>query len=186
MATTADIRNGMVITYKDQLMKVVSFLHVKPGKGGAFVRTRLKNVISGNVVDVTFRSGERIDPVRLESREMQVLYFQEDSFVFMDLENYEQVQVPRKVLEEDSKFIQDGLTVELEFVDSKVIGIKLPVFVEMKVTETEPGFRGNTATGGSKPAVLETGHTVAVPLFVSVGDMLRIDTRTGEYVERVK
>ncbi len=186
MATTADIRNGMVFEYKGQRMKVIQFLHVKPGKGGAFVRTKLKNIITGQVVDVTFRSGEKIKPIYVESKEMQYLYGDDVSYVFMDMKTYNQINVPLKVIEEERKFLKEGEMVELTLVDEDVIGIKLPVFVELEVTETDPGMRGDTATGGTKPATLETGFTVTVPLFINVGDMIKVDTRTGEYVERRK
>jgi len=185
MATTADIRNGMVIDYKGHRMKIISFLHVKPGKGGAFVRTKLKNIVSGQVMDVTFRSGERINPVRLESREMQYLYTDGDSVVFMDLDSYEQIYVTRELLGKEGQYIIEGMTVEVDSINSEVIGIKTPVFVELKVTETDPGIRGNTATGGTKSAIVETGLSITVPLFVNIGDVVKIDTRTGEYVERV-
>lgn len=185
MATTAEIRNGMVIDYKGRLMKVVSFLHVKPGKGGAFVRTKLKNVISGQVIDVTFRSGERISPVRIESKGMQYLYSDEEFLVFMDLETYEQISVPEEIAGDNRRYLKEGMTVTVNSTGNEVIGIEPPIFVELEVTQTEPGVRGDTATGGSKSAVLETGLTVNVPLFVDVGDLLKIDTRTGEYVERI-
>ena len=186
MATTADIRNGTVIDRKGQRMKVVSFLHVKPGKGGAFVRTKLKNVVTGQVVDVTFRSGERIDLVRLESKEMQFLFREMDAFVFMDLDTYEQIHVPAEIVGEEGQYVTEGMTVGVDSVGDEIIGVRPAVFVELEVTDTEPGIRGNTATGGTKPAVLETGLTVTVPLFVNTGDVLKIDTRTHEYVERVK
>lgn len=186
MATTADIRNGMVIRHRGNLMKIVSFLHVKPGKGGAFVRTKLKNVVTGQVIDVTFRSGEKLDQVRLESRPMQYLYADGESLVFMDMETYDQVEVPRGVVERESRLLKEGTVVDVESVGSEVIGVTLPVFVELEVANAEPGVRGNTAAGGTKPVVLESGLTVSVPLFVDVGDVVRIDTRTGEYVERVK
>lgn len=185
MATTANIRNGMVIDYKSHRMKVISFLHVKPGKGGAFVRTKLKNIVSGQIIDVTFRSGERIIPVRLESQKKQYLYHDGDSFIFMDLDTYEQITVPTEVVGEEGRYLKEGMTVEVDSIDNEVIGIKPQVFVELEVTDTEPGIRGNSATGGSKSAVLETGLTVTVPLFVTIGNILKIDTRTGEYVERV-
>ena len=186
MATAADIRNGLVIDHEGQHMKVVSFQHVKPGKGGAFVRTKLKNIISGKIVDVTFRSGQRISPVRLESRDMQYLYGDGDSFVFMDLDSYEQMSIPKGVMGDGSYYVKEGMTLEVSSIGTEIVAVRPPVFVELEVTETDPGNRGNTASGGTKPAVLETGLTVTVPLFVKVGDVLRIDTRSGGYVERVK
>lgn len=157
MATTADIRNGMVIEYKGDLMKVISFLHVKPGKGGAFVRTRLKNVVTGQVIDVTFRSGEKLKEVRLESRPMQFLYANGDSLIFMDMETFDQVPVPREVMERESTLLKEGTTVDVESVEDEVVGVTLPVFVELEVSDAEPGVRGDTAAGGSKPVVLESG-----------------------------
>ncbi|MFQ6616901.1 MAG: elongation factor P [Fidelibacterota bacterium] len=186
MATTADIRNGMVFEHKGDLMKIISFLHVKPGKGGAFVRTKLKNVVTGQVMDVTFRSGEKLKEVRLESRQMQFLYANGESLIFMDTETFDQVQVPRDVVESETDLLKEGTVVDVESVGDRIIGVTLPVFVELEVSDAEPGVRGNTASGGSKPVMLESGLTVNVPLFVDVGDVLRIDTRTGEYVERVK
>lgn len=186
MTTTADIRNGMVITHKGHLMKIVSFLHVKPGKGGAFVRTKLKNVVTGQVLDVTFRSGEKLNEVRLETRQMQYLYANGESLFFMDMETFEQVQVSRGRMERESRLLKEGTVVDVELVENDIIGITLPVFVELAVTKAEPGVRGNTAAGGSKGVELESGHVVNVPLFVGKGDRVKIDTRTGEYVERVK
>lgn len=186
MATTADIRNGMVVEYKGDLMKIISFLHVKPGKGGAFVRTKLKNVVTGQVIDITFRSGEKLNEVRLESRQMQYLYSNGESLIFMDTETFEQIQVPREAVERESGLLKEGTLVDVESVGDEIIGINLPVFVELAVRRAEPGVRGNTATGGSKAVELESGLSVNVPLFIDVGDILKIDTRTGEYVERVR
>ena len=186
MATTADIRTGLVIEYKGHRMKIVEFLHVKPGKGGAFVRTKLKNIVTGQVMDVTFRGGEKLTTVRVESHRMQSLYDEGDSFVFMNTDTYEQISVQEKLISEEMALIKEGTMVDLTFIGDEVIGISPPLFVELEVTESEPGIRGNTATGATKPATLETGHSVNVPLFVDIGDRLKIDTRTGEYVERVK
>ncbi len=186
MATTADIRTGLVIEYKGHRMKIVEFLHVKPGKGGAFVRTKLKNIVTGQVMDVTFRGGEKLTTVRVESHRMQYLYDEGDSFVFMNTDTYEQISVQEKLISEEMALIKEGTMVDLTFIGDEVIGISPPLFVELEVTESEPGVRGNTATGATKPATLETGHSVNVPLFVDIGDRLKIDTRTGEYVERVK
>ena len=186
MATTADIRTGLVIEYKGHRMKIVEFLHVKPGKGGAFVRTKLKNIVTGQVMDVTFRAGEKLITVRVESHRMQYLYDEGDSFVFMNTKTYEQIFVQRELMAEEILLIKEGTMVDLTFIGQEVIGISPPLFVELEVTKSEPGVRGNTATGATKPATLETGHSVNVPLFVDIGDRLKIDTRTGEYVERVK
>ncbi|MEE2876190.1 MAG: elongation factor P [Candidatus Neomarinimicrobiota bacterium] len=186
MATTSDIRTGLVIEYKGHRMKIVQFLHVKPGKGGAFVRTKLKNIVTGQVMDVTFRGGEKLTTVRVEKHRMQYLYDEGDSFVFMNADTYEQIFLLRELIAEEMSFIKEGTMVDLTFIGDEVIGISPPLFVELEVTESEPGVRGNTATGATKPATLETGHNVNVPLFVDIGDRLKIDTRTGEYVERVK
>lgn len=167
-------------------MKIVEFLHVKPGKGGAFVRTKLKNIVTGQVMDVTFRAGEKITPVRVEKHRMQYLYSENGSYVFMNLETYDQVPVPAGLVSEEIAFIKEGTSADVTFIEEEVIGIAPPVFVELEVAESDPGVRGNTATGATKPAKLETGLTVNVPLFVNIGDRLKIDTRTGEYVERVK
>ena len=167
-------------------MKIISFLHVKPGKGGAFVRTKLKNVITGQVVDETFRGSAKIKPVRLESKNMQYLYSDGDNFVFMDMDTFEQLSIPNEVVGDIKAFLKDGMMVKIQSIEGDVIGLEPPVFVELEVTDTEPGVRGNTATGATKPAKLETGHTVTVPLFVNQGEILKVDTRTGKYVERVK
>ncbi|MDP7653785.1 MAG: elongation factor P [Candidatus Marinimicrobia bacterium] len=186
MATTSDIRNGMVIEHKGRRMKIISFLHVKPGKGGAFVRTKLKNVVTGQVVDETFRGGAKIKEVRLQAKNMQYLYSDGDSFVFMDMDTFEQLSIPDDVVGNVKAFLKDGIMVKIQSIEGDVIGLEPPVFVELEVTDTEPGVRGNTATGATKPATLETGHTVTVPLFIEQGENLKVDTRTGKYVERVK
>ncbi len=186
MATTADIRTGLVIEHKGNRMKIVSFLHVKPGKGGAFVRTKLKNIITGQVIDETFRSGEKIIPIRIETQEMQYLYSQGDSHVFMNTENYNQIEISNKIIADEIKFIKEGLNVDVDFINEEVIGINPPLFVNLKVTKSDPGIKGNTATGATKPATLETGFTLNVPLFINENDILKIDSRSGEYIERVK
>ncbi|MDP6456027.1 MAG: elongation factor P [Candidatus Marinimicrobia bacterium] len=186
MATTANIRNGMVIDHKGQRMKIISFLHVKPGKGGAFVRTKLKNIITGQVIDTTFRAGEKIKPLRLDSKEMQYLYNEGESAIFMDLESFEQINVSHGMMIDELPFMKEGMSLAIDSIDDEIIGVKTPVFVELAVKKSDPGVRGNTATGGTKPVELETGHIATVPLFVDEGDVLKIDTRTGEYVERVK
>lgn len=186
MATTADIRTGLVIEYKGHRMKIVEFLHVKPGKGGAFVRTKLKNIVTGQVMDATFRAGEKLSTVRVESHKMQYLYSELESFVFMNVESYEQLSVPKRLIAGEMTFIKEGIFINVIFVGEEVIGISPPLFVELEVTQSEPGIKGNTATGTTKPATLETGLSVNVPLFVNIGDQIKIDTRTGEYVERVK
>jgi elongation factor P len=186
MASTSDIRNNAVILHRGKRMKVVEFQHVKPGKGGAFVRTKLKNIQSGKVIDETFNSGAKIELVRIEVRSMQYLYDENDTCVFMDNESYEQLTVDKTIIGEGRPFLYSGLMVELLFDGDEVLDCRLPPHVNLDVSKTEPGFRGNTATGATKPATLETGHSLNVPLFIEVGDKLKVDTRTGEYIERVK
>ncbi len=186
MATTADIRTGLVIEHKGNRMRIVSFLHVKPGKGGAFVRTKLKNIITGQVIDETFRSGEKIIPIRIETQKMQYLYSQDNSHVFMNTKNYDQIEISNKIISDEIKFIKEGLNVDVDFIEEEVIGINPPLFVNLKVIKSDPGIKGNTATGATKPATLETGFTLNVPLFINENDILKIDSRTGEYIERVK
>ena len=186
MATTADIRTGLVIEHKGNRMRIVSFLHVKPGKGGAFVRTKLKNIITGQVIDETFRSGEKIIPIRIETQKMQYLYSQDSSYVFMNTKNYDQIEISNKIIADEIKFIKEGLNVDVDFIQEEVIGINPPLFVNLKVIKSDPGIKGNTATGATKPATLETGFTLNVPLFINENDILKIDSRTGEYIERVK
>ena len=186
MATTADIRNGAVILHKSKRMKVIEFQHVKPGKGGAFVRTKLKDIQSGKIIDETFNSGHKLEFIRVEAKGMQFLYSDNDSFVFMDNDTYDQLTVDNESVGNVKNFLIAGLNVDLLFDGSEVLDIRLPSHVVLEVTETEPGFKGNTATGATKPATVETGYTLNVPLFINEGDKLRIDTRTGDYVERSK
>jgi|TARA_B100001996_G_scaffold354176_1_gene315976 elongation factor P len=186
MATTADIRNGAVILHKSKRMKVVGFQHVKPGKGGAFVRTKLKDIQSGKIIDETFNSGHKLEFIRVEAKGMQFLYEDNESFVFMDNETYDQLNISSESVGEGKFFLTAGMNVDLLFDGSEVLDVRLPSHVVLEVTETEPGFKGNTATGASKPATLETGYTLNVPLFINEGERLRIDTRTGDYVERSK
>ena len=186
MATTADIRNGAVILHKSKRMKVVEFQHVKPGKGGAFVRTKLKDIQSGKIIDETFNSGHKLEFIRVEAKEMQFLYEDNESFVFMDNETYDQLNIASESVGDGKYFLTAGMNVDLLFDGSEVLDIRLPSHVVLEVTETEPGFKGNTATGASKPATLETGYTLNVPLFINEGERLKIDTRTGDYVERSK
>tara|TARA_Y100001970_G_C13813178_1_gene641078 strand:+ start:68 stop:631 length:564 start_codon:yes stop_codon:yes gene_type:complete len=186
MATTADIRNGAVILHKSKRMKVIEFQHVKPGKGGAFVRTKLKDIQSGKTIDETFNSGHKLEFIRVEAKGMQFLYSDNDSFVFMDNDTYDQLTVANDSVGNGKNFLIAGLNVDLLFDGNEVLDIRLPSHVVLEVTETEPGFKGNTATGATKPATVETGYTLNVPLFINEGDKLRIDTRTGDYVERSK
>ena len=186
MATTADIRNGAVILHKNKRMKIVEFQHVKQGKGGAFVRTKLKDIQSGKVIDETFNAGHKLEFIRVEAKPMQFLYVDGDSCIFMDNETYDQFNIPSESVGEGQNYLTAGIHVDLLFDGSEVLDVRLPSHVVLEVTKTEPGFRGNTATGATKPATVETGFIVNVPLFINEGEKLRIDTRTGEYVERSK
>ena len=186
MADTSDFRTGLIIKYKNDLYSLVNFQHVKPGKGGAFVRSTLKNLKTGKVIDNTFRAGEGIQIVRIERRKYQFLFREGDSLVCMDNETYDQIHVPNKQIGDGMNLIKEGEQLEILFDGDNIINIEIPIFVQLKVKETEPGFKGDTATGATKPAVLETGASINVPLFVNVGDVLKVDTRTNSYVERVK
>jgi len=186
MPSTSDFRPGLVIKYNNDLWTVVEFQHVNPGNWRAFVRTRLKNIKSGKVIENRFRAGESIDIIRIERKEFQFLYRDGSGYVFMDKNTYEQLTVDEVQIGEGAHFIKDGESVDILFNGTDITGIEIPITVELKVVETVPGVRGDSATNSTKPAQLETGATVSVPLFVNEGDMLRIDTRTGEYIERVK
>ncbi|MBN2027778.1 MAG: elongation factor P [Actinobacteria bacterium] len=185
MITTADFRNGMTIEMDDVLYNIVYFQHVKPGKGGAFVRTRLKNLKTGAVVEKTFRAGEKVELAILDKRRMQFLYREGTNFIFMDTETYEQMPVSEDEVGEAATFLLEGTQVEISLYEGKAVGVEPPVFVEMEVTDTAPGVKGDTASGGSKPATLESGLVVNVPLFIDAGSRIKVDTRSGEYVERV-
>lgn len=165
---------------------IVEFQHVKPGKGGAFVRTKLKSYISGNVLDRTFRSGERFEEPDLEEREMQFLYATGDDYTFMDTETYEQLTFAKKSLGENADLLKENMTAKILIYEHKPIAVELPIFIELKVVDAEPGVRGDTASGGTKPAIVETGATIKVPLYLEVGTVIKIDTRTRAYVERVR
>ncbi|MFA8342403.1 MAG: elongation factor P [Rhodothermaceae bacterium] len=187
MADTSDFRNGLIIKFKDGLYTITEFQHVKPGKGGAFVRTTLKNVKSGRVLDNTFRSGEKVEVVRVERKKYQYLYKESDSLVVMDYETYEQINVAVSLIGDGEAFLKESTDIEILFDDQdEIVTVELPLFAELEVVETEPGFRGDTATNAMKPAKLETGVTINVPLFINEGDMLRVDTRKGAYHERLK
>jgi len=185
MATTTDFRNGMTLTLEGQLFSIVEFQHVKPGKGGAFVRTKLKNVQTGAVLDRTFRAGERVEEVRIERRPMQYLYRTGDEYYFMDTETYDQFPLSDAMVGEHMLYLKEGEILSVLMHGDTPIGAELPFFVELEITQTDPGLRGDTATGGSKPATLETGAVVQVPLFLNEGDRIKVDTRTGTYIERV-
>ncbi|MGE5363963.1 MAG: elongation factor P [Bacteroidota bacterium] len=186
MADTSDFRNGLIIKFKNDLYTIVEFQHVKPGKGGAFVRTTLKSLRTGRVLDNTFRSGESVDIVRVERRKFQYLYREPGGYVCMDNETYEQITIAENYFDDSVKFLKESEELEILFDGDNIISVEIPIFINLKVVETEPGFRGDTATNASKPAKLETGASINVPLFVNEGDLLKVDTRTGSYVERVK
>ena len=185
MISSNDFRNGVTIVIEGQLWTVIEFLHVKPGKGSAFVRTRLKNVKSGATVERTFRAGEKLERATVDNRDMQMLYNDDEGFHFMDVETFENTTLQRDLIGDPADFLKDGMRVQVQFHDGTPIGIDLPAHVELKVEETDPGFKGDTATGTTKPAKLETGSTVQVPLFVNPGDMIKIDTRDRRYIGRV-
>jgi len=186
MPSTSDFRPGLVIKYNNELWTIIEFQHVNPGNWRAFVRTKLKNIRSGKVIENRFRAGEAIDTVRIERKEFQFLYRDGSGYVFMDKENYEQMSVAAEQIGEGAQFLKDGESVDILFNGTEITGIELPITVELKVTETVPGIRGDSANAGTKPAVVETGASVNVPLFINEGDVVKIDTRTGDYIERVK
>ncbi|RLA95271.1 MAG: elongation factor P [Deltaproteobacteria bacterium] len=185
MYSTTDFRRGLKIEVDGTPYAIVEFQHVKPGKGGAFVRTKLRNLITGGVIDKTFRAGEKVERPDLEEKTMQFLYSEGNQYYFMDTETYEQTFLTQEQLGESKNFLQENINVSILYYQGKPIGVELPIFVELEVKETEPGVRGDTASGGSKPATLETGAVIQVPLFINEGDKVKIDTRTGEYIERV-
>jgi elongation factor P len=183
--STNQFKNGTHIEVDGTIYRILEFQHVKPGKGGAFVRTRLRKLDDGSVHDMTFRAGEKFRPVRTETRRMQYLYDSGDSAVFMDNASYEQLELPREIVGENVRWVLPNSDVEVLFVDERPAGVQVPSAVEMAVTDTQPGVKGDTASGGgTKPATLESGVRVDVPLFVNEGDRVRVDTRTGEYVSR--
>jgi elongation factor P len=185
MISTNDFRPGITVEIDGEIYEVVEFLHVKPGKGSAFVRTKLRNIKTQSVIERNFRAGEKFPRAILERREMQYLYNRDDIYHFMDTTTYEQVSLPKETIGDAVKFLKENTLVYVIFHNGTPIGVELPITVELEVVNTEPGFRGDTVTGGSKPATLETGAVIQVPLFVNVGDIIKIDTRTGEYLERV-
>lgn len=186
MADTSDFRNGLIIKFRNELFTIVEFQHVKPGKGGAFVRSMLKNLKTGKVIDNTFRAGETITIIKAERKKFQYLYKEGTSLVCMDNETYDQIYVDQAIFGDGVNYIKESTEVEILFNGEEIISVDIPIFVNLKVVETEPGFRGDTATGAQKPAKLETGVSINVPLFVNVDDVLKVDTRIGGYVERVK
>jgi len=184
--STTDFRNGSRLELGGEPFYIVEFQHVKPGKGGAFVRTKLKSYTSGNVIDRTFRSGERFDEPDLEERTMQFLFAAGDSYTFMDTENFEQLTYEKKQLGENADLLKENMVAKILVYEHRPIAVELPIFIELKVVDAEPGVRGDTASGGTKPAIVETGAVIKVPLYMEVGETIKIDTRTREYVERVR
>jgi len=185
MISVNDLRTGLTVEIDNGLWIVVEFLHVKPGKGAAFVRTKLKNAETGQVVEKTFRAGEKVAKATLDKRDMQYLYKDGNDYVMMDLETYEQLSVPEVQVGDGKKYLKENMNVSILLHDAKIIGVDIPNHVELAVVDTPPSERGNTAQGSSKPATLETGAVVQVPFFVAVGDVIRVDTRTNEYLDRV-
>ena len=186
MPTTTDIKNGVVLLQDGKRMKVLEFLHVKPGKGNAFVRTKLRDLQSGKIIEKRFNAGAKIELIRIEAKEMQYLYKDGDNHVFMDNQTYDQVNILDDVIGDKINYLKAGQNVDILFDDQIIIDIRLPAHVHLEVVSTEPGEKGNTATGATKPAILETNYSVNVPLFIDTGDILKVDTRSGEYIERTK
>ncbi len=187
MATTADFRNGMVLEIDGDLWTIIYFQHVKPGKGGAFVRTKLKNVLGGQVLDKTYRAGEKVKDVRLLRRPVNYSYSDGQLYHFMDKETFEMIPISGELVGKDQlKYLKENMECEGLVHEDRVISVELPPFVELEVTETDPGLKGDTAQGGSKPATLETGAVIQVPLFIDEGDVVRVDRREDKYLERVK
>ena len=185
MISAGDFRNGITIEIDSNIFQIIEFQHVKPGKGAAFVRTKLKNIKSGGVIEKTFRPTEKCPQARIDRKDMQYLYSDGDLFHFMDQETFEQIALNEENVGDSLKFVKENDICKVCSHNGSVFAIEPPLFVELEITETEPGFNGDTATGATKPAVVETGATVYVPLFVELGDKIKIDTRTGEYLSRV-
>ncbi len=186
MYDTSNFKKGLKIEIDEKPFEIIDFLHVKPGKGGAFVRTKLRNMLNGRVVDRTFRSGEKVGKPDLQERQMQYLYKEADNYCLMDNKTYEQIFLSQEQIGENRLFLVENETVQVLLLDEKPIGVELPIFVELSVADTSPGVKGDTASKVTKPAPLETGAVMPVPIFINVGDKIKVDTRTGTYVERVK
>ena len=184
MVSAGDFKNGLTIEYENSVYQIIDFQHVKPGKGAAFVRTKLKDVISGGVIETSFRPTERFENAIIDRKAMQYLYADGDMYYFMDTETYEQIALSSEQIGDALRFVKENEECRICSYKGSVFSVEPPLFVELEVTDTEPGFKGNTATGASKPAIVETGAQVAVPLFVNQGDRIKIDTRTGEYLSR--
>ena len=185
MVSAGDFRNGLTIEYDNNVYQIIEFQHVKPGKGAAFVRTKLKNIKNGGVVEKTFRPTEKCPTAHIEKKDMQYLYSDGDLFNFMDVETFDQIALNADAIGDSLKFVKENEMVKIVSHNGEVFAIEPPLFVELEITDTEPGFKGDTATGATKPATVETGANVLVPLFVETGDVISIDTRTGEYLKRV-
>ena len=184
MISAGDFRNGVTLELEGNVVQIIEFQHVKPGKGAAFVRTKLKNIKNGGVVEKTFRPTEKCPQARIDRKDMQYLYNDGDMYIFMDVENYEQLSLSQDAIGDALKFVKENDMCKICSHNGSVFSVEPPMFVELEITETEPGFKGDTATGASKPAIVETGAQVMVPLFVNQGDKIKIDTRTGEYLSR--
>ena len=187
MATTSDIRKGLCIKYNNDIFKIIEFLHVKPGKGQAFVRTKLKSISSGKVVDNTFSSGHKIESIRVETNKFQFLYNDNDQFHFMNTDNYEQINIDKKIID-SPELLKEGeiVTISINSEDGMPLSVDMPASVILEIKETEPGLKGNTATNATKPAITETGARINVPLFINEGDKIKVDTDKGSYLERIK
>jgi elongation factor P len=183
---TTDFRNGLKLEVDGEPMEIIEYQHVKPGKGGAFVRTKMRNLKTGNVLERTFRSGEKFDDPQVEERKMQYLYLQDGNYHFMDTDSYEQLFLSKEQMGDSWQFLKENMEVDILFCKGKPLGVSLPLFVELAIVDTAPGIRGDTATGGTKPATLESGGVVKVPFHIGPGTVIKVDTRTKAYVERVK
>ncbi len=186
MVSSNSLKKGIVLKIDGELYSVLYYEHHKPGKGGAIVRTKLRNIIRDTVIEKTFRAGEMLEDVFVESKEAQLLYKEDNRFIFMDNENYEQYAVSEELVGDSSKYLKNEMVCTLSIYEGEIIGVEPPMFVDLVITETDPGLRGDTVMGGSKPATLETGAVVQVPLFVGIGEKIRVDTRDDRYIERVK
>jgi elongation factor P len=184
--STSDFKTGLTIEYEGNVFQIIEFQHVKPGKGGAFVRSRLRNLMTGAALDKTWRAGERMEQALVERRNVDFLYRDGDDLVFMDMDDYEEMRLPSAQVGDSVKFLKDNTTVQLMTWKNQLLNLELPQTMEFVITQTDPGLRGDTAQGGSKPATLETGAVVTVPLFVNEGEVIRVDTRSGQYIERAK
>lgn len=183
---TSDFRNGLSILYNNDIYTIIEFQHVKPGKGGAFVRSKMRNLRTGATIDKTWNAGEKVEQARLERKTMQFLYEQDGEYTLMDMESFEQTAVPQAMFAEREKYLKENTDVAVVLYKDDIVQVAVPDFMELEVSDTDPGVRGDTASGGSKPATLETGAVVRVPFFINIGDRIKVDTRTDTYLERVK